>query len=305
MNETDISAQIRLRDYHVAAVKELAKHIPNLRTHALTDAHWQSLAELHKSIADRSGSPDLGELGSGLDEIFVTAVGRYGKRTPRFLRDELIEPTVPVAPLDIRTNQPIPLSQNHSQRALMAKNYPEYYEFELARDKNPLQALLDFNEKKALYAQKKEFYSSFDPRQNPFATGDLTAQGEVVKLDPIRAQLLEEESLPSASLPFGATPNQTILSRIAEESPVLGELAVAANKVAKQWANLEERASAEELKNLALKLNAGGYQIFAPGQTQDNRRANQRRPQKGLAPLGSAAQEKLQKEAALAAVEKQ
>jgi hypothetical protein len=44
-DNTDIASAIKLRDHHIEAVKKLAANIHRLRTHALTDALLQKLAD--------------------------------------------------------------------------------------------------------------------------------------------------------------------------------------------------------------------------------------------------------------------
>jgi hypothetical protein len=287
MTKSEIEDEIRLRNHHVEQVKKLAPKIPRLRHHAFDDAYWTFLAALNHRIPTATSDSTR-----TLPERFSDALQGCEAHVPRLFRRELVEPRPPTPVKDLM-GEVLTLPTNQTERGAMSKAFPEWFNFLVEREKSPVSQLIKFKDQQVRLQQERAFFESYRPEENPWITNDHSKQDEIAKNDPVRAELLEQESHPPAM------PNETTFALIAKDNPERAKLLQGAAKVAAEWSQLEEKLSEEEARQIFAGAKKLGLQIIDPsrGQTGDHRRPDQRKPMK-LPAFGSEEQERRQHEAA-------
>jgi len=297
MNEQTTERQ--LRDHHLNKVRDMLKGDTHLRSYAFSPQHWIAVAALNRAAAIHSDDTTT------LVERFKNALAAMEAHTPHLYRPVLEEPRLPTPLKDPLTGEIVRLPASQTERAKLAKYRPDYYDYLVKLEKSPISALMEHDEARAKWMQRKTFYSNYDHSTNPF-TGNSpehhARQNLVAKNDPDAAALLMAEARPPAAFPWdSSSPNHTALAKIAKTNQPLAEMLKDAREICARWSNIEAAEEEEKVRAMVAALQARGVLPAGyPARHAVQRKDSERKPMKHLAKLGSAEQARRQHEAAAA-----
>jgi hypothetical protein len=187
----------KLRKFAMNAYKML----PGNRSYALNETALEGMAALAKAYIH-------GNDGVGTEKEFGKILTELGAFVPNLFQpkpDESKQP--PKIPTDPVSGERLPNpwakgNENLAAQSFVQKTDPELAEYFKQAASDPWKFAIQWQDKESKRELRAAFtYTTDDHKNNPFATGRLTEQGELQKRDPVLAEIYKREAQP-VSLPF-------------------------------------------------------------------------------------------------------
>jgi hypothetical protein len=146
------------------------------------------------------------------------------------------------------SGEPLPAPQGPDERGILASTDPELLKWFDEMEKHPYKTVTKLREAEAKRKLLEAVpYTEIEHVANPWRTGSLKMQDEVVRRGPPELVTFYKAEARDVEIPiFGASFNLSVLSRLARDNPDTRELIERAERIHKDWRNQDQLAAQEQ-----------------------------------------------------------